>query len=229
MVGRGLLAERLGQLARRSPRSPRACPRRRSPAARRRAAAPRRSARASRAAPGGRRANEMFGRSKPVATCSGSLQPEPPRRCRPRPAAWPWRSRRRSPARRGGARRRRGGSSRAGSRAPTATRSAPRRPRTARRCAACIRSSEPGRGEPLGRHVEQAQLAGRRARAATAAFGVDVLLGVDQRDPVAEPARVRAPRPGPASAPRAATRRSSGRRAAAPAAGSRATCPSRSA
>ena len=47
---------------------------------------------------------------------------------------------------------------------------------------------EPGRGEALGRHVEQAQLAGGRP---LDRLGVAprILLGVDERDPVPEPAR----------------------------------------
>ena len=85
---------------------------------------------------------------------------------------------------------------------------------------------EPGRGEPLRRDVQQPHLPGDRAARSRRRFARASCWALTSatrpgRDPLA------APRPGPASARRAARRRASGRRASAPAAGSRATCPSR--
>ena len=84
---------------------------------------------------------------------------------------------------------------------------------------------EAGRGEALGRDVEQPRAA-RDGAVDRGAVGCRVLLRVDERDR-ARARRARAPRPGPASATRAARPRASGPPASAPAAGSRATCPSR--
>ena len=86
---------------------------------------------------------------------------------------------------------------------------------------------EAGRGEPLGRDVEQPQLARGRALE-RAPVRRRVLLRVDEPD-AARARCARPPAPGPASATPAARRRPSGPPASAPAAGSRATCPSRSA
>ena len=86
---------------------------------------------------------------------------------------------------------------------------------------------EPRRGEALRRDVEQPQVAAHR-RVERRAVGRGVLLGVDHRD-AARGDGARRHRPGRPSATPAARPRPSDRCASAPAAGSTATCPSRSA
>ena len=187
VVGHGLLAERLAQLGRQllRPRArARVDDRRQGVRAR---AAPRPPAPASRARPAGRpRTRCWAGRSR-WPRAAGRAGRAGARRRAP-PAAWPWRWRRRAPARRACARRPPGGSSRAGSRGPTARRSAPRPPRTGPRAPrACARGS-PSAAKRSGATYSSRSSPVRRAlhdRGVRRA----VLLGVDERNAVAETAR----------------------------------------
>ena len=117
-------------------------------------------------------------------------QPQARARCRPRPPAWPSPSRPGSPPRRASAPRRRAGSSRAGSRAPTGRRSAPRRPRTGPARAWRMRSRKPGEANRSGATYKQPHLAGDRVLDREP-VRARVLLRVDQRDPAGRHARQR--------------------------------------
>ena len=144
-------------------------------------------------------------------------------RCPPPPAAWPSRWTRRSPRRPASAPRPPAGSSPAGSRAPTGTRSAPRRPRTARPAPRSrSREARASRSAPARRRAA----AGPRAPPHRApAVRRRVLLRVDQRHP-AGATRCSASTWSCISDTSGETTSVRSERIA-PAAGSRATCPSR--